>query len=30
MHGIIEINYIKGFFDKKKIIIFEKFNIFIF
>lgn len=29
MHGIIEINYIKGFFDKK-IIIFEKFNIFIF
>lgn len=29
MHGIIEINYIKGFFDKK-IIIFEKFDIFIF
>lgn len=29
MHGIIEINYIKGFFDKK-IITFEKFDIFIF
>lgn len=29
MHGIIEINYIKDFFDKK-IIIFEKFDIFIF
>lgn len=29
MHGIIEINYIKGFFDKK-IIIFKKFDIFIF
>ena len=29
MHGIIEINYIKGFFDEK-IIIFEKFDIFIF